>query len=172
VNKGTITYGKGWTKPKREVYFEEICIYMNTSQGNVSIRQLVCNKWVWQDDIRYPSPRYTMYNSITNISAKWRMPCSGMLCHVALVRTKVLEERRASIIRVIRISELGTMLAVTSNWCTLWRNTKPPDSIISQKTAFFIVTAVKNSNLTSQQGVRFVCNMKDHETMDDHRLQR
>jgi hypothetical protein len=37
-----------------------------------------------------------------------------MLCHVALVRTDVSEELRASIIRVTRIGELGT-LAVTAN---------------------------------------------------------
>jgi hypothetical protein len=37
-----------------------------------------------------------------------------MLCCVALVRTEVSEERIASIIRVTRIGDLGT-LAVTSN---------------------------------------------------------
>jgi acetolactate synthase regulatory subunit len=38
-----------------------------------------------------------------------------MLHRVALVRTDVSEERIAPIIRVTRISELGTTLAVTSN---------------------------------------------------------
>jgi hypothetical protein len=47
------------------------------------------------------------------------MGSSGMLHHVALVRTDVLEELRASFIRVTRIGELGTMLAVTSNRHTL-----------------------------------------------------
>jgi hypothetical protein len=43
------------------------------------------------------------------------MASSGMLRRVALVRTEVSEELSASIIWVIRISELGTTLAVTSN---------------------------------------------------------
>jgi hypothetical protein len=36
-----------------------------------------------------------------------------MVCRVALIRTDVSEELRASIIRVTRIGELGTTLAVT-----------------------------------------------------------
>jgi hypothetical protein len=50
---------------------------------------------------------------------------------VALLRTAVAEERITSIIRVKRFDDLGTMLAVTS--------------VISQKTAFFIVTAVNTT---------------------------
>jgi hypothetical protein len=42
------------------------------------------------------------------------MASSGMLRRVTLVRTDVSEELSASIIRVTRISELGTTLAVTS----------------------------------------------------------
>jgi hypothetical protein len=42
------------------------------------------------------------------------MLSSGMLHHVALVGTDISEELSASIVRVTRISELGT-LAVTSN---------------------------------------------------------
>jgi hypothetical protein len=38
-----------------------------------------------------------------------------MLCHVAIVRTDVSEELSASFIRMTRIFELGTTLAVTSN---------------------------------------------------------
>jgi hypothetical protein len=51
------------------------------------------------------------------------MASSGMLLHVALVRTDV-SELNASFIRVTRIGELGTTLAVTSNRHTLRRNTK------------------------------------------------
>jgi hypothetical protein len=44
------------------------------------------------------------------------MPSSGMLTRVALGRTDVSGERIAPIIRVSRIAELGTTLAVTCNW--------------------------------------------------------
>jgi hypothetical protein len=49
---------------------------------------------------------------------------SGMLHGVVLVITDVSEELSASFIRVIRIGDLGTTLAVTSNRRTLQRNTK------------------------------------------------
>jgi hypothetical protein len=47
-----------------------------------------------------------------------------MLRRVALVRTDFSEELSALFIRVTRIGELGTTLAVTSNRRTLRRNTK------------------------------------------------
>jgi hypothetical protein len=46
------------------------------------------------------------------------MASSGMLRRVALVKTDVSEELSASFIRVTRIGELGTTLAVTSNRLT------------------------------------------------------
>jgi hypothetical protein len=55
------------------------------------------------------------------------MVSSGMLRRVALARTDVSEALSASFIRVTRIDELGTRLAVTSNRRTLRRNTKSPD---------------------------------------------
>jgi hypothetical protein len=47
------------------------------------------------------------------------MASSGMLRPVAPARTDVSEELSASFIRVIRLGELGTTLAVTSNRRTL-----------------------------------------------------
>jgi hypothetical protein len=47
---------------------------------------------------------------------------SGMLRCVALVRTDDSEERSASFIRVTRIGELRTTLAVTNNLRALRRN--------------------------------------------------
>jgi hypothetical protein len=52
------------------------------------------------------------------------MVSSEMLRRVALVRADVSEELSAFSIRVTRIGELGTTLAVTSNRHTLRRNTK------------------------------------------------
>jgi hypothetical protein len=49
------------------------------------------------------------------------MPSSGIVRRVAVVRTEVSEERIASIIKVIRIGELETTLAVTGNRHTLQR---------------------------------------------------
>jgi hypothetical protein len=51
------------------------------------------------------------------------MPFPRIWRRVALVWTEVLEECTASVIRVERISELGTILVVTSNWSTLRRTT-------------------------------------------------
>jgi hypothetical protein len=59
----------------------------------------------------------------------WRMPSSGMSRRVTLVKNDVSEELSVSIIRVRRIGELGTMLAVTSNRRTLRRNSKLLDRL-------------------------------------------
>jgi hypothetical protein len=53
-----------------------------------------------------------------------------MLHRVVLVRTDVSEEHRASIIKVIRIDELGTTLAVTSSVRRLLVTAKFPSSRI------------------------------------------
>jgi hypothetical protein len=42
-----------------------------------------------------------------------RMPSSGMLPHVALVRTDVSEESNASFIKVTRIGKVGTLSLTT-----------------------------------------------------------
>jgi hypothetical protein len=51
------------------------------------------------------------------------MVSCGMLRRVALVRTDVSEEFSAYFIRVTRIVDIGTTLAVTSNRRTLQSNT-------------------------------------------------
>jgi hypothetical protein len=71
-----------------------------------------------------------------------------MLRRVALVGTDVSEEDRiSSIITVTRIVELGTF-AVTSNrrrYVPTKRGIlQEPHGVTPQKTAFFLVTAVKN----------------------------
>jgi hypothetical protein len=55
------------------------------------------------------------------------MASSGTLRGVALVRTDVSEKLSASFIRVTRIGELGTTLAVTSNRRTLTDSCHPDE---------------------------------------------
>jgi hypothetical protein len=88
-----------------------------------------------------------------------RMMSSGMFRRVALVSTDVSEEISASFIKVTRIGELGTTLALTSNRRRLMKEALSfsETSVLtratrrtSHKTAFFIVTVMKASNLTSE----------------------
>jgi heme O synthase-like polyprenyltransferase len=54
-----------------------------------------------------------------------------MLSHVALVRTDVLDELGASVIRVTRISELGTTLVIISvHWLLVMTNIVPSSPIL------------------------------------------
>jgi hypothetical protein len=52
-----------------------------------------------------------------------KMPSSEMLRRVAVVRTKLSDERIATIIKVKRIGDLGTTLAATNDRSTMRRNT-------------------------------------------------
>jgi hypothetical protein len=89
------------------------------------------------------------------------MASSGMLRRVDLVRTDVSEKLNASFIRMTRIGELGTTLASDVPSLSILvslmkealsssksRFLQEPHGVTSQKTQFFIVTAVKTSNLT------------------------
>jgi hypothetical protein len=67
-----------------------------------------------------------------------------MLRRVALVRIDVSDEYVASIIRVTRIGNLGTMLAAVIFLRSLRRFLQEPHGVTSQKTSFFIVIAMKN----------------------------
>jgi hypothetical protein len=64
-----------------------------------------------------------------------------MLHCVAFERAFVSEDLSASFIRMTRIGELGTMLAVTK--IPLKHLLQEPQGVTSQKTPFFTVSAVK-----------------------------
>jgi hypothetical protein len=71
-----------------------------------------------------------------------------MLRRVALVRTDVSEELSASIIRAIRIGELGTTLAVSSNRRTQLTFLYVDDVRTSQETHPYASTACYGDTFT------------------------
>jgi hypothetical protein len=83
------------------------------------------------------------------------MVSSGMLRRVPLVITDVSDELSAFFIRVTKIGELGTALAVTSNRRTLRRyffakflrnvGSYKPHAVTSQETQFFWFTELYSS---------------------------
>jgi hypothetical protein len=94
------------------------------------------------------------------------MASPGMLRRVALVRTDVSEELSASIISMRRLLVTANAVPsspilvplireaiITSETSVLTR----AHDVTSQKTQFFIITAVKISNLTRQETICKVC---------------
>jgi hypothetical protein len=73
------------------------------------------------------------------------MMSSGMLHRVALVRTDVSEELSASFIRMTKIGELGTTLAVSINRRTLRKNTLMREAQSSSKTSV-LTRATRRNN--------------------------
>jgi hypothetical protein len=73
----------------------------------------ICD-WLLAERTRFD---YKWWDRTALSLSKWqfsgRIASSGMLRHVALVRRDVSEELSASIVKVTRIGELGTTLAVT-----------------------------------------------------------
>jgi hypothetical protein len=67
-----------------------------------------------------------------------------MLRRVAFVRTKVSEELSVSIIRVTRIGELGTTLAVTSNRSSISSQRAMSEALSSSETSFLTRATRRN----------------------------
>jgi hypothetical protein len=77
------------------------------------------------------------------------MASSGMLRRVALVTTDVSEELSASFIRVTRIGELGTTLAVTSNRRKLNRLLVTASVVLSSPNRITLMKEALSSSQTS-----------------------
>jgi hypothetical protein len=77
---------------------------------------------------------------------------------VALVSTDVSEEPSASFIRVTRIGELGTTLAVTNNRRTLRRNT------LGTSSQHASVAVATDSSHPDEGGARFLRNVGSYKS--------
>jgi hypothetical protein len=89
------------------------------------------------------------------------MPFSGMLRHVALVRTEVSEERSSSIIRVIRISALGTLVFLRIMRRLLVTANIVPSSLILVTLMMEALRSSETSVLTRSAW----CNIPEHGTL-------
>jgi hypothetical protein len=101
-----------------------------------------------------------MFVTFENLKETVKMPSSGMLHHVALVRADVSEELRASIIRVARSVELGTTL-VTVNAVT---NVFPSSPIL----VTLMIEALSSSE-TSVLTRATWCNIPEDGILHSHR---
>jgi hypothetical protein len=106
-----------WSRRKSRTLLPSVlAVIIQTLHELIHMPALCLHSWRW---LRRLAANVLMLNRRITYSLLWWMSSSGMLHRVALVRTDASEELMTSIIRVTRIGELGTTLAITSSRCML-----------------------------------------------------